>query len=116
MGLLLSAVPNDGYTMSGSIPAFGSLPEVNFRYRPALPDAVYEFLRANRGTGKDEMRAVVDLLSKHLVSWDVREKEDGETVPVTADYLRRVPHRCQQRMIDLITGYAPDEQGKDVKN
>lgn len=114
MGLLIPL--NDGYTLEGKVPAFGTLPELNFRFRPALPDTVYEFLRSPRGSGKDEAKAVVELLGKHVVGWDVKEKEDGETIPVSPDALKRLPHRYQQRMVDIVTGYAPDEQAKDVKN
>jgi hypothetical protein len=119
MGLLLIPVTDsidDGYTLDGKIEAVGPWPEVNYRYRHALPAQVYEFLRASKGSAADEVKAVLDLLFKHLKSWDVREKEDGETVPISLEILRRVPHRHQQRMVDRITGYSFEEQGKDAKN
>lgn len=111
MGVLI----HDGYTLDGRIPAFGHHPEVSFRYRPALPEQVYEYTNAPKKTGKEELKAVVDLLLKHLVSWDVRDQA-GETVPVTADNLKRIPHRVQQKMVDYVTGYAAEEAAADAKN
>ncbi len=44
MGLLLL----DGYTWDGFVAARGRAPAVNFRYRPALAERVYEYRRAIR--------------------------------------------------------------------
>ncbi len=106
---------HDGYTLEGVVPALGSTPELKFRYRPALPEAVYEFGRAAKLNGKQEMAAVIALLVAHLVDWNVTN-QDGAVVPINAESLKRVSHRAQQRMVDVVTGYTADEQGADAKN
>ncbi len=111
MGVLI----HDGYTLDGKTPPMGHAPEVSFRYRPALPEQVYEYQRATRNSGKEELRIVVDFLIKHLVSWDVVDKS-GETVPVTPETLRKVPYRILQKFLDFVTGYDILEQGQDAKN
>lgn len=106
---------DDGCTLDGQVPAQGGVPAVSFRYRPALPEAVYEYTRAQKANGRQELKAVVDLLSAHVISWDVVDAK-GDHMPVTADTLRRVPHRVQQRMVDLVTGYGPEQMGADAGN
>lgn len=110
MGLLIS----DGFVMEDTIAARGRIPALTFRYRPALPEQVYEYQRANQGvSGKQQVKVISDFLLAHLVSWDVCEKE-GETVPISADTLRRVPALILLQIVNIVAGYASGEG--DAKN
>lgn len=113
MGLLIQ----DGYTLDGVVPKKGRLPEVRYRYRPALAEDVFGYLSAPKDTGKQAMTAAADFLTKHLVSWDVAD-EKGEALPVTKEALRRVPHLVLRQMVDTVMGYGQDSdaQEADVKN
>ena len=104
---------DDGFTLDGSIPTRPGLAPLSFQYRPALPVAVYQYMRAPKGTGEQEVKAVVDLLSAHLVSWDATGR-NGEPVPITRETLARVAYPIQQRLIDAVTGYGGLEA--DAKN
>ena len=106
---------DDGCTEDGVVPATPRTPEVRFRYRPALPEAVYGFLGAPRGSGKQSLAAVVGLLSAHLVSWDVVDARD-ETVAITPEALGKVPHRVLGKMADAVMGYDADRQEADAGN
>src|SRR5438046_1370797 len=104
MGLLI----HDGHTLEGKIPARGHWPEVNFRYRPALPEDVYEYAyQSNAAPGKGRAKAVIGLLNRQLVSWDVTD-EKGESVPITAENLKRVPHGYLEKFLDYVTGYSAE--------
>src|ERR1051326_4803957 len=113
-----SVLIHDCYTLDGNVPALGSMPEINFRYRPALPEQVYDYLRSPKTNGKEELKAVIELLQKHLISWDIQEQQNGQpsSVAITAESLKRVPHRVQQKMVDYVTGYSVEEQAADAKN
>lgn len=104
---------DDGCTLDGVVPATARTPEVRFRYRPALPEAVYEVQHAMKAGGRQEAAGVVAILAAHVVSWDV-EGTDGHTVPVTPEMLKKVPYRAQQAMLDFVCGYR-DHEG-DAKN
>lgn len=106
---------DDGCTEDGIVPATPRTPEVRFRYRPALPEAVYGFLGAPRGSGKQSLAAVVAILSAHLVSWDVADAS-GATVPVTPEALAKVPHRVLGKLADAVMGYDADKQEADAGN
>jgi hypothetical protein len=106
---------NDGFTWEDTVPARGRFPSVTFRYRPALPEDVFDYLHAPKPTGKDVLRVAARLLAKHLVSWDVTD-DKGDAVPVSEDVLRRVPHPVLVKMVDVVTGYGPDAEAADLKN
>lgn len=109
MGLLIE----DGLTLDGVIPARGKWPELKFRYRPALPEQGFAYAKAKQETGKQLLAATIDLLSKHLVSWDVTDAQD-ELVPITPAALAKVPQRYLTEMVNFVTGYEDHEA--DVKN
>jgi hypothetical protein len=98
--LFVSAEP-----IQATIPGRGGMPDLSITYKLALAEDVLVYLHQCKiGASKDEAKAVVDLLEKHLVSWDVKEGEAA--VPITRDNLRRVPYVVQQKLVDLITGYV----------
>ncbi len=107
MGLLI----NDGFTLDAAVEV-RPYPAVKIKYRPALPEAVDEYLQDVAAGAKQRAAAAVKLLADHLVSWGVLD-ESGNPAAVTAALLKRVPHPVRQKMIDLVTGY---DVGADLKN
>jgi hypothetical protein len=112
---MASLLIDDGYTFDGLIEARGPWPAVHFRYRPCLPEGVYDFLRGKRDTGKQSMRATMDMLMAHLVAWDITDPR-GDLVPIRAEFLARLPHPVLERMLDHVTGYSAPESISDAKN
>lgn len=107
---------NDGYTTEATIPARGPYGSLTFRYRPALGETVYEFLSQPR-VGKKALMNNVNLLMKHLVSWDVMDRsDDSRTVPITEDSLKKMPPSYIDEMVAIVTSYSTLEQEGDVKN
>jgi hypothetical protein len=98
----------DGYTIEATIPGRkGLYGPVTFKYRPALPETVYNYLnqRSRANSGKDAIKAVVELLGKHLVSWDLTGPND-QPVVIDAHTLSKVHHSALEGMIDHVTGYG----------
>jgi len=70
-------VIDDGYTLVGECKdADGRRTPLRFKYRPALPEAVYEYraalmrARAAPAAGAEQLNAVVALLDAHVESWE----------------------------------------------
>jgi len=112
-------VIDDGYTLEGTTeeivlnkatgePLFEGLPVINFRYRPALPDALAEwrYSRARATSGKAEVEATAKLIADHLVSWDVVDGK-GSTAPLSVEFIRKVPEPILDQMIETIATWAP---------
>ena len=108
---------DDGFTLDGTIPGQGPWPTITFKYRPALPERVYEFLKNTKaaGSGKKHQEEVSKLLTEQLVSWDVTDAKD-EATPITAAILRRVPHPLLVKLVDHVTGYGEAQGEVDRKN
>lgn len=112
---------DDGYTLEASTkatiahPVSGQtlatdLPIVNFRYRPALPEALAEWRYATRGatSGKAELDATATLLADHLVSWDVVDGK-GQALPITPETVRKVPEPILNQLLEIVTTWAPQQ-------
>lgn len=126
-------VIDDGYTLSGLIRP-DRRPPVRVVYRPALPEAVYEYrMRSARAaSGAERLEAVLWLLEAHLDSWDgIRRPVAGAAsspVPFkpgpagTQSALRDPAVRKAlgteylDEMVNLVTGYTPGEWEADRKN
>lgn len=119
---------DDGYTLEAATkdsltspvtgqPVVTGLPVVNFRYRPALPDALTEWRYAMRtaASGKAELDATAKLLADHIVSWDV-VRGKGEVVPVTVDAVRKVPDPILSQLLEAVTTWAPQKMGEALGN
>jgi hypothetical protein len=105
----------DGYTLDATV-RVPRWPAVVIKYRPALPAAVREFYLATRkaANGDAEVKAIAGILTKHLVGWDI--EDNGSPCAVTERAILHVPEPILQRMVDLVTGYGPEEQAADEKN
>jgi hypothetical protein len=107
---------NDGYVATATVPARGPYGSLTLRYRPAMPEDVYEYLSQPR-VGKKALQVNVNLLMKHLVSWDVADNnDDSKTMPVTPENLKRMPPSYIDEMVAIVTSYSTIEQEADVKN
>lgn len=131
-GLLI----HDGYSLPGKVPAQQGFPEVKFQYRPALPDQMNAWRTARIDSGKDATDAMIRLLDKTLISWDVMEKvgvlrkilgnpenlrdranpDEEIMVPITEKTLRFVPDLVLKQLFDIVAGYGPKQEEADVKN
>lgn len=114
---------NDGYTRNATIPAEAGRPAVKIKYRPAIGPEFYAYRDSQRGMdGEAVFKSMLELIKKHLVSWDVeiQSTKDGKTVskaaPITDEYLQHLPHQIVEKMIDLIFGYLPSQEDADLKN
>ncbi len=107
---------NDGYTLNGKVDKQGPWETVVFRYRPALPERVYEYTTAKRDTGKAAMKAATQLLLDQLVSWDMTNGKADETVPINLENLKHVPYPIFQKFLDAVMGYGADEASADLGN
>jgi len=111
----LIPVAQDGYLFDGFIPERGRYPSVSFRYRPALPEAVFDYLEAPKGTGKLRVKAITDLLLPRLHSWDVVDDRD-EPTGITRENLERCPYDVLSELVNQVCSYGPVEQEADQKN
>lgn len=119
---------NDGYTISDKTDAdtecdgvqYKGLEVVSFEYRPALPDAIYEWqnklMRAV--TGKEQLDATAVLVSDHLVSWDVIDATGGKekTAEIDSSTVRRIPHPILSQLVKKVTTWAVRSQEQDAGN
>lgn len=105
-------VIRDGYTLAGSTKSeFGSvkgLPILNFRYRPALTEALQDWRLATKAaqTGAAIVEASAALIANHLVSWDA-EETPGKPAPVTAELVRELPEPIFEQLLDAVITWAP---------
>ncbi len=95
----------DGLTLDGTIEAAAPYQALHFRFRPALAEAVYEFIQGRKDTGRQRLAATTAILHKHLVSWDVTDERDAP-VPITPEVLKRVPRTHLDQLLDYVTGYT----------
>lgn len=112
----MSASINDGCTLDATIPARGIWPAVAFRYRPALPDAVSDFLRTPKN-GKQAFDILVAFLRKYVVSWDVVDK-NGRAVDIgdKGEGFRTLAHPYIEAITEYVTGYNGDAAEVAEKN
>lgn len=112
---MVAPLIHDGYVFTGTVEPVGPFDGFRFRYRPALPEEVMEFLyQRDQVQGRAQMKPTVEFLAKHLVGWDIKDKE--EITPVTPDALRRLHFAHQTQLLDHIMGYAKSEAAEDAKN
>jgi hypothetical protein len=112
---------DDGYTLRAETkpevvdPATGRvispwvLPVVKFEYRPALPEALYQYRwkynRAN--SGKEQLDALAQFVTDHLVSWDVLH--GGGPAAIAFERVRSVPEPILDQIFAEIAKWGPKE-------
>lgn len=129
----LSAI-DDGFVLVATVKdSDGHFPPVVVRYRPALPEAVYEYrLQMGRAaTGKDVMNAKVALLHDHVVGWTGVVKRTptgadpvpwfgpaGDRLGVLADATvrRGLGADYMDQMVNLVCQFTPGRWEEETKN
>lgn len=107
---------DDGYTIAGKIDRYpGIYPELRFTYRPVLSERRNRYLRDAQDVEKI-VRHRADLISEHVVSWDIRDAS-GNELPKKYDTVRKLQPLLLDRMIEIIMGYSSNgEEATDEKN
>lgn len=115
---------DDGYTLHAETSPshtegerqWDNLPTIAYDYRPALPDAIYEWQAAGIRaiTGKEQVDATAKILADHITAWDVTK--NGASSPITPDTVRKVPYPILQQLVRRVTTWAPKEQDKAAGN
>ena len=107
---------NDGFTLDRKIKTGYDYPEFSVKYRPAMPEEVYQYGEdmASASTGAAKNKVFSKFVAKHLVGWDV-EDEKG-LAEITDVNVGRLPHALHGPLADVITGYARKELETDAKN
>lgn len=100
---------NDGRTKTGRIDARpGVHAELNFVYRLAENEAVYEYQDkvAMARTGREKLAANAAFAARHLVSWDRVQGDAPEASEPTEANVRRLHHLEINGLINHLTGWA----------
>lgn len=107
---------DDAFTLPGKVtPLQGVHPEINFTYRPTLPQRAYEFSASVTGRGPTErMNETVRLLVEQVTGWDAKDGA-GNAIAIDARILRRVFARVLDQMLDAVLGYSPAARDDDEK-
>lgn len=111
---------NDGMTLEADLAALGAWDAMTYRFRPALPEQVAEYLRGQQSGTKKPFDATILFLfgnpTNHgIVSWDLKDAK-GEMVPVGPHTLRRLPYARIQALVDSVCGYNAEARETDSKN
>lgn len=120
--------PDDGYNLKATlVPNDPRKPRVTVVYRPALPEGTMAYRVAiNKSDDpKDKMKAILDLIKGHVVSWDLKQRAaNGHVLPLdfTPAALDRpgvqkaLGMEYLDELANLINGYSAGEWEQDAKN
>lgn len=113
---------DDGYTLDATTKPIGRWPAVTIKYRPAMPARVRQYLNARAKAGDDvqaDLKAISSLLVDQIGfgkgGWDILTP-DGQPAPVNHASVARLPDPVLRQLIDIVTGYGPEEAAADEKN
>jgi len=109
----------DGQSRKATIPPAGGADAFTIQYRPALwseRDEYYELTGEARGAQR--VATKIKFITSHLVAWTVADpvKDDGSTVAVSADAVKRLEPVQLDAILSKLLGYGTKEEGDDVKN
>lgn len=125
---------DDGYVLVATVQdSDKAFPPVVVRYRPALPEAVYEYRLAmgRAATGKDVMNAKVAVIHDHVVGWTGVSRRtptgvdpvawygpQGDRLGVLADpnVRRGLGADYLDQMVNLVCGFTPGRWEGETKN
>jgi hypothetical protein len=101
---------DDGYTLNGETATTDRdgkpIPSISFRYRPALPRAIYQLRFDTRmaRSGDEEQEAGAKFVSQYLVDWDVTD--NGRTTKPTQENALRLHPFFLEQIVDIISRWA----------
>lgn len=105
----LSLYIDDGYTATKTLPAAPGLhPEVAVRYRPALARVRAEYQYA-ANAGADKLSAFEESLL-------ARQRVELNGEPLDPARAARLKPALRQKLLDLVLGYAGEDEAADEKN
>lgn len=106
----LSCFVEDGQSRDGYLPESPRIHgALRFRYRPALAEERFQFLKAKDYSGEDEVKRIAKLINSHLESWDAPlEKNEAN--------IRKLHPNLLTRLLDVVMGYTAPEEANDAKN
>jgi hypothetical protein len=110
----MSLFIDDGFTIEAAIASKGRLPQLKYRYRPAMPEAIHEYRFAFNAArdGRGRLQAETKLLVDHLVSWDAADAK-GVTAPINAEWLDKLHDGIRQKLLDeIIWGLEKTEEAE----
>ena len=110
---------SDSYTETFHIPGRGPWSPLTGKYRPAMPEAVWEYQDATTA-GKKRMPAAVKLLlgggtDPLIREWDLKDKNDVP-IPISEAAIKKIPAPMLDRLLNIVSGYALEETEGDGKN
>ena len=110
----------DGYLIEARIPARGAWDDVVFKFRPMLQDQVAETIQTLASKfGKERLRVIKAKILEQVKAWDVKKPgsaDEADALPVTDEWLSKLPMYCIDEMLAAIQGYSTLEQSIDQKN
>jgi hypothetical protein len=109
----MPVIIRDGYVLTGLFPGGNGHPPVSFKYRPAVPEKVYEYQQSVPREPKARVEAVIKLLLDHVSSWDAEILgKDGKVAraPLDGATLQRTPAPILGFMLDCVCGYEAWEE------
>lgn len=100
----------DGYTRRGRIKESADLGEVNFTYRPMLPeerDPVREAMQ--KRPAEQAIKILEAAVAKHLVTWDVTHPKTGAEIVISYESVRHLPPQLLDQIYLIIAGTIPSD-------
>jgi len=117
MSNMKCAVIRDGYTFDGDTNATETCPAIKFKFRPCTHLDKAQWIESESEADESYVKraeAQLDLLEKHIVSWDAKEfTEDGKVMdsPVTRESLAGLPSDPFQMLLLIVV----DREGRTAK-
>lgn len=111
---------DDGYTITGKTAGKDKqdnvVPVVIFKYRPALPPALYKVRQEQDRAvnGEAEFAAVARFLVAHLTEWDVMIRD--KVAPITIESLAHCPEWLINELSSAVTAWKPVNWEEAAKN
>ena len=108
----------DGHNLRGTVEAFGPYPGFSFDYRVRAADFVDEaWDKLRRNPGKARAKVVAEVVKDTVTAWTATDTDGGETVPVTLDTIKALPHAQRKELLAYAlqerAGREADDGGKN---
>ena len=107
---------DDGYNRDGYVAAApGRYDALAFKYRPALPDERWLFVRQQDNDGRAYAKRAAAMLDAHVLEWDAKDSKDQPVAKSAAAMLKLHPELFNA-MVDQVMGYTAADVAADQKN
>lgn len=106
------AIIDDGYTITTTIPASNRYPAVTIVYRPPTTRELRKMDAAMLGDIDAAVTASVEFIVSHLCSWDITQKDEGETedkpLPINAKSVEQLEPVLFAVIFNVTRGLHPN--------